>query len=164
MKSWGIGNFLNKSTRWQRPWSKLHLFKKQTPLWKTIVLLHYCTLNVPKIPFVFGSGNYVLIIHIADMRMILRSWSYPRLELMTWMHLIFLVPCCKIAAGFFLRSIEITIQWTSKLIVRELHLVQWWQIVKLCKVFILGCNLKVRVMFTKIERRGSHAAGEQYDP
>ena len=30
-----IGRFLQKSTRWQRPWSKMHRIKKQTPLWKT---------------------------------------------------------------------------------------------------------------------------------
>ena len=32
MKYWGIGNFLNKSTRLQRTWSKMHQIKKQTPL------------------------------------------------------------------------------------------------------------------------------------
>ena len=30
-----IGRFLQKSTRWQRPWSKMHRIKKRTPLRKT---------------------------------------------------------------------------------------------------------------------------------
>ena len=35
MKSLSIGNFLNKSTRWQRLWYKIHQIKKRRPLWKT---------------------------------------------------------------------------------------------------------------------------------
>ena len=35
MKSLSIGIFLNKSTRWQRLWYKIHQIKKRRPLWKT---------------------------------------------------------------------------------------------------------------------------------
>ena len=35
MKSLSIGIFLNKSTRWQRLWCKIHQIKKRRPLWKT---------------------------------------------------------------------------------------------------------------------------------